>query len=242
MYPYPKGKTVYGTFKLGLGTVSYRTASRFDELLFRPSCVGSPLHCLRIRVAVTLSRKRSAMSLQLHTGLPELESESPLQRDALSPLSPNSPYETKPSPESTRDSWVPNRRVSDSPHPNDSSDAMPIPSPLLLDGIKLSKSLLLPLVAVAYIVFCYTVHYKTVSVKSGGLFDDSPSNLGACRIMHYLHNVIANLRSLAVIKSGVTSISIIIISLGLLPIHSLIADLRVSSFFKVLNTNVLLDI
>lgn len=87
-------------------------------------------------------------------------------------------------------------------------------------------SLLLPLVAIAYIVFCYTVHYKTVPVRSGGLFDDSPANLGTSyKILKFER--LLNLSSADVIKSGVTSISTIIIGLGLLPVYSLIADPKV---------------
>lgn len=185
--PVPRGKTVYGTFKVGLGRV-YHTALHFDEFLFRPccKCTGLPLRCPNVLIAASLSRRWSRMSESLphlHTDSPESKP-TPKQDNTLSPLSPNSPYDTKPTPATTRESWVPNRRVSDSPKPDDDY-AMPIPSRFLLDSIRLLRSLLLPLVAVAYIVFCYTVHYKTVPVKSGGLFDNTPSNLGVLCITSF---------------------------------------------------------
>lgn len=103
---------------------------------------------------------------------------------------------------------------------------MQVTSPRVLNAPRYSMSLLLPLVAIAYIVFCYTVHYKTVPVRSGGLFDDSPANLGTSyKILKFER--LLNLSSADVIKSGVTSISTIIIGLGLLPVYSLIADPKV---------------
>lgn len=118
--------------------------------------------------------------MHLNTSSPELRSPEPGQeRDTLLPFSPTSLDDSK-SPADTRESWIPNRRVSDSPTPPDAdpADAMSVPSPMLLDSLRLLRSLLLPLVAIAYIVFCYTVHYKTVAVRSGGFFDDSPNNIG----------------------------------------------------------------
>ncbi|KAI0075492.1 hypothetical protein K474DRAFT_1676366 [Panus rudis PR-1116 ss-1] len=77
------------------------------------------------------------------------------------------------------------------------------------------KLLLLPLVAIAYLTFCYVVHYRIVVLKTN-LVDTSVSNL-------------------ANIKSGVTSISIIIITLGLLPVKSLVSDLKSEEFFRTVN-------
>ncbi|KAJ3481627.1 hypothetical protein NLI96_g7532 [Meripilus lineatus] len=113
-------------------------------------------------------------------------------------------------------SWVPNRRESDSPSPPDADPTYAVDtlSPTSLGILRRLRSLLLPLVAIAYTTFCYIVHFKTIPVRSGGLFDDTSNNI-------------------AVIKSGMTSISIIIIGLGLLPIHSLIADLKSEEFFRV---------
>ncbi|KAH8102893.1 hypothetical protein BXZ70DRAFT_757390 [Cristinia sonorae] len=88
----------------------------------------------------------------------------------------------------------------------------------LYDAFVILRGLLLPLVAIAYLAFCYTVHSKTVPLKST-LFDTSPNNL-------------------ATIKSGVTSISIIIITLGLFPIHTLVADLRSEEFFRAVSGKV----
>ncbi|KAJ3481629.1 hypothetical protein NLI96_g7530 [Meripilus lineatus] len=114
---------------------------------------------------------------------------------------------------------VPSGKVSDTPSPPDADPTSPMntspPPPLRsLGKLALLRSLLLPLVAIAYTVFCYTVRFKVIPVSSGGWFDVTADNI-------------------AVIKSGVTSISIITIGLGLLPIHSLISDLKSEEFFRV---------
>lgn len=42
----------------------------------------------------------------------------------------------------------------------------------------LLKALLLPIIAIAYLGFCYVVHYCTVPVNTHGIVNTSPSNLG----------------------------------------------------------------
>lgn len=85
----------------------------------------------------------------------------------------------------------------------------------ILACIRLVRNAILPVVAIAYLVFCYVVHYKHVPVKTR-FFDDSVAHL-------------------SIIKSGVTSISILIITIGLLPLQSLLADLKSEEFFRVIN-------
>jgi hypothetical protein len=48
----------------------------------------------------------------------------------------------------------------------------------LLSALALLKSLLLPLLAIAYLTFCYVVHYKVVPVNTGGIVNTSPENIG----------------------------------------------------------------
>lgn len=47
-----------------------------------------------------------------------------------------------------------------------------------LIAFKALRTALLPIVAIVYLVFCYTVHYKVVQVKTR-IFDDTAANL--CR-------------------------------------------------------------
>ncbi|KAI0798086.1 hypothetical protein C8Q75DRAFT_34017 [Abortiporus biennis] len=82
------------------------------------------------------------------------------------------------------------------------------------DLLPLLRSLLLPMVAIAFLTFCYVVHYHIVQVRTG-VFDNSPKNINS-------------------IKSGVTSISILIITLGLYPVYSLISDLKSEEFFRTI--------
>ncbi|KAH8099594.1 hypothetical protein BXZ70DRAFT_942444 [Cristinia sonorae] len=105
---------------------------------------------------------------------------------------------------------IPSRRISQSPLPTVKPKRM---LDKLFSAALIARSCLLPLVACTYLAFCYTVHTKSVPLKSS-LFNTTPDNLG-------------------VIKSGVTSISIIIITIGLFPIHVLISDLRSEEFFRV---------
>ena len=119
------------------------------------------------------------MDLSIDSAGPRTPDPSKEGDTLLSPFSPTS-FDAKSPASETRESWMPNRRVSDSPTPPDAdpANAMGVPSPTLLETLRLLRSLLLPLVAVAYIIFCYTVHFKTVSVRSGGFFDDTPNNIG----------------------------------------------------------------
>lgn len=82
----------------------------------------------------------------------------------------------------------------------------------------LLKALLLPMLAIAYLTFCYVVHYRVIPVKAHGLVNVSPQNIAS-------------------IKAGVTSISILIVALGLWPLRDLIQDLRSEEFFRVVSTH-----
>lgn len=80
---------------------------------------------------------------------------------------------------------VPNTLVGNASFESKSIDA---PSPLLRKDKKTSgglksaldllKALLLPIIAIAYLGFCYAVHYRTVPVNTYGIVNTSPSNLG----------------------------------------------------------------
>ncbi|KAF9055165.1 hypothetical protein BDZ89DRAFT_1055770, partial [Hymenopellis radicata] len=88
----------------------------------------------------------------------------------------------------------------------------------LRGAVDIFKALLLPVIAIAYLAFCYTVHRRVVPLRSNISFIDLESY------------------DLRTIKSGVTSFSILIISLGLYPLNSLIQDLHSEEFFRALKT------
>lgn len=48
----------------------------------------------------------------------------------------------------------------------------------LKSTLDLLKALLLPIIAIAYLGFCYAVHYRTVPVDVHGIVNTSPSNIG----------------------------------------------------------------
>lgn len=89
------------------------------------------------------------------------------------------------SPQSMSYISVPNTLVGNASFESKSIDA---PSPLLRkdkktsgglkSAIDLLKALLLPIIAIAYLGFCYAVHYRTVPVNTYGIVNTSPSNLG----------------------------------------------------------------
>ncbi|KIJ59438.1 hypothetical protein HYDPIDRAFT_118539 [Hydnomerulius pinastri MD-312] len=81
----------------------------------------------------------------------------------------------------------------------------------------LLKTLLLPLTAIGYLAFCYTVHGRVVPVNTYGLYAVTQAHLSA-------------------IKSGITSISIIIISIALYPLYDVLSDLKSEEFFRVLSS------
>jgi hypothetical protein len=83
--------------------------------------------------------------------------------------------------------------------------------------LELLKNVCLPIIALGYFAFCYTVHFKIVPVKS-----IRPINLSEY--------------DLNTIKSATTAISIIVMTLGLLPIKSLVQDLKNEEFFRVLSS------
>ena len=47
-----------------------------------------------------------------------------------------------------------------------------------LSALSLLKALLLPILAIAYLTFCYVVHYRIVPVNTHGIMDVSPQNIG----------------------------------------------------------------
>jgi len=81
----------------------------------------------------------------------------------------------------------------DSPYPKHDWRGMPqakLKRPSRLSSaLVLMKALLMPMLAIAYLTFCYFVHYRVVPVRANGIVDVSPQNLAS-------------------IKAGVTTISI----------------------------------
>ncbi|KAG1752305.1 uncharacterized protein EDB91DRAFT_1101762 [Suillus paluster] len=87
---------------------------------------------------------------------------------------------------------------------------------ILLKGTwELTKTFLVPFITIAYLSFCYTVHYKVVPFGRA------------------LYNELDN-TWLAIVKSGLTTISIIIISISLYPVHDLLSSLKNEEFFRLL--------
>ncbi|KAF8656485.1 hypothetical protein AX16_002504 [Volvariella volvacea WC 439] len=72
-----------------------------------------------------------------------------------------------------------------------------------------------PIITTAYLAFCWVVGYRTVIVPNSGFVNTSVENI-------------------TLVKSGVTTISILIIALGLWPIKSLLVDVQGEEFFRVL--------
>ncbi|TFK67965.1 hypothetical protein BDN72DRAFT_960642 [Pluteus cervinus] len=75
--------------------------------------------------------------------------------------------------------------------------------------------LILPIVASAYLAFCFTAQRRVIEVNGMGMLDTSPERL-------------------ALIKSWTTSVTILVISLGTLPLKGLLSDLKKEEFFRVL--------
>ncbi|KAK0194438.1 hypothetical protein F5146DRAFT_436833 [Armillaria mellea] len=88
----------------------------------------------------------------------------------------------------------------------------------LRSALDVVKALVLPVVAVGYLAFCYSVHNRIVPVTGDGMV-----NLSSY--------------SMATVKSGITTISILVISIGLWPMKSLVQDLRSEEFFRVLTAH-----
>ncbi|KAF8636258.1 hypothetical protein AX16_011028 [Volvariella volvacea WC 439] len=78
------------------------------------------------------------------------------------------------------------------------------------------KALLLPIVSIAYLGFCWTVYNNVVLVNGHTLIDTFPENLG-------------------VLKSGITTINILVIALGLWPVKTLITNIKSEEFFRSIN-------
>ncbi|KAF8436820.1 hypothetical protein L210DRAFT_3505600 [Boletus edulis BED1] len=74
---------------------------------------------------------------------------------------------------------------------------------------------LFPLAAIGYLAFCYTVHGKVIPVNTYGLYAVTPEHL-------------------ATIKGGITTITIIIISIALYPVYNTVSNLKSEEFFRVL--------
>ncbi|KAG8927775.1 hypothetical protein FRC02_007785 [Tulasnella sp. 418] len=72
----------------------------------------------------------------------------------------------------------------------------------------------LPVLSLSYLIFCYIVDHKLVKVS--------------------LYNVDVSVSRMNIIKAGVTSINILIITVALLPLRSLVGDLQGEEFFRVL--------
>jgi hypothetical protein len=84
------------------------------------------------------------------------------------------------------------------------------------------------MLAIAYLTFCYVVHYRVIPVKAHGLVNVSPQNIGGQFFFLRVRLIKPQASLQASIKAGVTSISILIVALGLWPLRDLIQDLRVS--------------
>ncbi|KAG1767558.1 hypothetical protein EDD22DRAFT_875473 [Suillus occidentalis] len=82
---------------------------------------------------------------------------------------------------------------------------------------QLMKTFLVPFITIAYLSFCYAVHYKVVSFDGKGLYNE------------------LNDTWLVIIKSGLTTISIVIISISLYPVRDLLSSLKSEEFFRVLH-------
>ncbi|KAH8102889.1 hypothetical protein BXZ70DRAFT_926974 [Cristinia sonorae] len=81
-----------------------------------------------------------------------------------------------------------------------------------LQVFEVAQHYILPFIAIAYLAFCYAAHATVIQLKTR-LVDDSPGNIDA-------------------IKSGVTSINIILITLGLYPVQTILTDLKSEEFFR----------
>ncbi|KAF8636253.1 hypothetical protein AX16_011023 [Volvariella volvacea WC 439] len=100
----------------------------------------------------------------------------------------------------------------------------PILSPRLfiLQGMKwdtvvgASKLLPLPILSLSYLAFCWVVQYRVVPLPAFRFVDTSPENL-------------------TTIKSGITTINIVIIALALQSIRSIITEIRGEEFIRLLN-------
>lgn len=89
---------------------------------------------------------------------------------------------------------------------------------ILFKGIwQLTKTFLVPFITIAYLSFCYAVHYKVVSFDGKGLYNELNDTL------------------LVIIKSGLTTISIVIVSISLYPVRDLLSSLKSEEFFRVLH-------
>ncbi|KAF8636254.1 hypothetical protein AX16_011024 [Volvariella volvacea WC 439] len=84
-----------------------------------------------------------------------------------------------------------------------------------MDFMELIGLLIPLLITTAYLGFCWTVLHRTVILRNNGLIDATPNNIAA-------------------IKSGVTTVSILVIALGLWPIRTLLVDIQAEEFFRMM--------
>ncbi|KAF8834837.1 hypothetical protein BDN67DRAFT_975740 [Paxillus ammoniavirescens] len=80
------------------------------------------------------------------------------------------------------------------------------------------KMALLPLAALGYLAFCYSVHGKVVPVNTHGPYSVTPQHLST-------------------IKGAITSISIIVVSIALYPVYDVLSNLKSEEFFRVLSSH-----
>ncbi|KAK0469108.1 uncharacterized protein EV420DRAFT_8760 [Desarmillaria tabescens] len=127
-----------------------------------------------------------------------------------SPHSFTIPKSSSPSPSSSRQ------------HLNHSFLPLPPAEKRRISGLRSAldvvKALVLPVVAIGYLAFCYSVHNHIAPVTGEGIVDLSSY-------------------SLANVKSGITAISILVVSIGLWPMKSLVQDLHSEEFFRVLTAH-----
>lgn len=82
---------------------------------------------------------------------------------------------------------------------------------------QLTKTFLIPFITIAYLSFCYAVHYKVVYFDGKGLYKELDDTW------------------LVIVKSGLTTISIVIVSISLYPVYDLLSSLKSEEFFRVLH-------
>ncbi|KAH7884959.1 hypothetical protein F5I97DRAFT_1305040 [Phlebopus sp. FC_14] len=78
------------------------------------------------------------------------------------------------------------------------------------------KALTLPLIALGYLAFCYSVHERIIPVNTYGIYSVIPARLAA-------------------IKGAITSVSIFLVTIALWPIGDTVSDLKTEEFFRVLS-------
>ena len=118
--------------------------------------------------------------------------------------------------------------------------------------IQLMKSLLLPIIgedihlemnrpfsdailsAIAYLTFCYTVHNRMVPVAANDFLtrNASPADIGSFHSRATSSFLWFIMLLLATVKSGITSISILLIAIGLWPLKDLVENIKVNDVHR----------